>query len=319
MVDDQKVYLYYLRQTLDLGVYNSPIPNIYRPGNKGDNVPSFSVFTCDDERIRWKDFALGESGDGLDLICVIERLYRSNGTKDLQAAKSFYNRRISPLEVKLQARKKPRKNKVKDFTVFKRDNFLESELSYWLQYGLTSKDLNREFIYGSDGLMINDKLYYESTSANPTFIYTYSPDDDTNVKIYQPLNKKTKWRNWFSKTPPISSTYYTTLPDKGDHLVLCSSRKDMMVLKKLGYTCDSLVGETSKLITKYHHEYVKRFSKVYICLDGDAAGIKATKTLNEKCPKWIPLYLDYPEDTKDLADVVSVYDYETLRSIVKIK
>lgn len=108
--------------------------------------------------------------------------------------------------------------------------FLKEELAYWNEYHQDIEDLKREQVYSLSKVYFNRKLY--SLGDQIRFGYFY----EGSWKIYRPFGtKKTKWA---PNNVPITVMDGKKNLVKNQPALICGSKKDYMVMKKVyEHTC----------------------------------------------------------------------------------
>lgn len=268
-----------------------------------DPSPSLAFYEQDGE-ILWTDFGMsvGHRRDGIGFVMTLfNEPYR-------HAVSRIYNdiicARVTP----------PRINKdiIRSNTpdVLVREYFSNSEKNYWLRYGITYEDLLSEYIYALHALSYDTRVIYQSTVDSPKYQYYFGKN---SFKIYMPLERVERFRSYNISTV---IERYNTLPRNGDTLIITSSTKDAIVLKKLGYASCAPTGETAlrPILNKYS-ELSYRFKNIYIMLDNDPTGRHSTSYL-EAHSNWrwkkIPFY-----GAKDVSDLVMSTSYRNLATQIK--
>lgn len=336
-----KVYSYYLKVPAQAGeVYISNIPKEIRGST--DRSPSLSLYLADGgKELLFKDWGgkrtkgktISEavlSGDCLKYMCLVDKNIVSHKQAlwffhdTIKSAKIAYCEQIKAS----YGLKKPPKVKV-------RSNFKKFELDYWARYNIGPEQLKYQKVYPSKGIITKlGTTFLPSTKKRPTFIYDLMPGKKIkHYQLYNPLvdntDKANKWRLWPGKRC-VSQTWHTTLPERGDQLFITSGKKDIMCVNNSNFLADAPMSENSRyrLLTKYK-EYDERFDRVYILLDGDAAGLDYAKTLLyyikelDRNSTWKIIQLDYPKipgkkskRCKDPANVVEWYSNKKLRKLI---
>jgi 5S rRNA maturation endonuclease (ribonuclease M5) len=181
-----------------------------------------------------------------------------------------------------------------------------------MSYGIGSKLLKFYDVSALESYKMIKEENGETKELNikGSFIYGYFRSDGTLYKIYQPKVKDSKFikiKEYIQGTEQL--TYQT------EYLVICSSLKDMMSLKALGYNnveCvapdseNTLIGE--QVIEAYKHKY----KGICTLFDNDEAGIKAMNKYKEKYN--IPFL--HLEIEKDLSDAVKQIGIEEVKNII---
>lgn len=302
------VFEYYLKLSEKLSGQDIKITSVFKPTEK--NPSMFIYYSKSAGAYKFKDFSSQDrSGDGVTLVQMMFSLT----TRGEAAHKIIedYNQWIlnnkedySLREFKIRA-----KYKVTEFTA-RSWNTLDK--NYWNKYKIGSKDLEYYNVQSLESYKMTKEEDGELKELviKGQYIYGYFRNDGSLYKIYQPKvtdNKFIKVKEYIQGTDQL--TY------QKEYLVICSSLKDMMALRKLGYANveqvapdseNTLIGE--HVITAYRHKY----KNVCTLFDNDEAGIAAMK-------KYSDLYgINYVhlEIEKDISDAIKEHGLNKIREAV---
>lgn len=144
-----------------------------------------------------------------------------------------------------------------------------------------------------------DKLIWKSTEDNPAYIYIY--EGSKAFKAYRPLDPKGDKFRGQDNGEIIEG--WDQLPYEWEHLIVTKATKDIMTFRTIGYISCSPTSENSfRTILSKKDELNRRFKRIFIFFDNDAAGMKAAKFLHE-ATGWTVIIL--PQDhAKDVSDLV---------------
>lgn len=247
------------------------VPSLINSPLRKDKNPSFGIYYRN-HSIRYKDFATGEKGNLFNLLMekyhisykeVLVMIYNdmlvsySNGNCITKKSYPKRTKVSKTIDIKVRIRK-----------------WNEVDINYWTnKYGLPLDYLEKCYVYPIDMVFIYTKEgtypYYTDKLA---YVYIENKDNKVSYKIYQPYNKYQKWIN---KQNCSVWELWHTLPEKGNKLIITSSRKDAMVISY--YTnipSISLQAESVIPKKKVIKELKKRFSEIYILYDNDFNGVK---------------------------------------------
>jgi len=191
--------------------------------------------------------------------------------------------------------------------------FSKYDLAYWSKINVDEEILNDDDFktFRADAVWINGDLFYHYQETDLCFAYWFK---HTNTfKIYKPYGYNDKWR-----TNSLEIDGYYNLPEKGDLLFITKSRKDRMVLKRLGFLSIAVQAEGNYIPDNILIDIKKRFKKIIIFFDNDEPGIKNANRLSL-------LYnldsFNIPEEfnEKDPSEFVEAYDEVTLLHLIKQK
>lgn len=317
---DEDIYRYYLGDVIVGEMYNSPVP--YRR----DDVPSFGLYEADDGIIRWKDFGLPDQ-------CGNKALNLVQHLKCLPLDKSGYFEAARLVEMEVtpgisgKGLKQSLRRKKKLTPYIKGGiDYRPFEIEYWKRFSIDTAMLKEHKIEGLrfigwDGVEGESNIFSEK--EDPAFIYWFNKDN-ASWKLYRPkAGKRDKFR-----TNNISGVIegWNQLQSYGDILLVASSTKDRLVLKKalpsnkVGVINPSAEG-VKRDIVNAKEELKQRFKHQVILYDADTVGYQGAKSLAR--------YTDFHTvdmrgklgKEKDFSDFVDTQrgskSYEELRSILQ--
>lgn len=259
------------------------LPCLVHSPLREDHNPSFQFYLNKNGRVKFLDYATDEHGDIWDLLC---KYWHCSSTQALLKAKELipcnkgagieranYKRKnvgnIVNLEVKTRA-------------------WEEYDYNYWKEYGVLPT-----FLHWARVFPISHKII---TKRNPTtkgearivfkadkyaYVFVEYKDFEPQLKIYQPFN--TKGFKWCSHTDHSVISLWDRIPQQGDKVIICSSLKDALcVSSQLVIPTLALQGESYHISKTAADELRKRYKKIYISYDTDAAGKKNSEKLAEE-------------------------------------
>lgn len=280
---------------------------------RDDSNPSFSTRLRDDDKIFWKDFGTGDSGDVYNFVMEYYGLdFRSAALKikDILAGASA--------ELKDRPVKKQKPPLNMDVVVF--DTYKKFEAEYWLRRGINVESLIADNVYPLKMLRKDKEFKATSSSTNPKFVY-FLNEQRTAWKLYSPLDTEFKWLSYNTHLVP-----YESAPE-GAHkdLIVFSSKKDRLVFKTLDlpYDTTSLIseGNFAGLIKDLPN---LKYDNIYALLDFDPPGENYMAQLEAQSGGRVKgLYLDtntanylYSIGVKDIDDVQIKLGAAELRLII---
>ena len=250
-----------------LGISN--VPCIIKSPLRLDRHPSFGIYSRDGKRIYYHDFATKDRGSIFQLLMKLwdvnynEMLQRID--KDLSKIPSCKNN-ISITKTTLNNSSK----------TYNKDTNLECKVrpwknydfEYWEQYGISEEWLKFGDIYPISHLILTKNGNRFSIPAEKyAYAYVERKDGNISLKIYQPYSTNFKWSN---KHDGSVWDLWTKLPEKGEHLIITSSRKDALCIwENTGIPAISLQAES--YLPKQHvvQQLKDRFKYIYVLYDND--------------------------------------------------
>lgn len=290
------IFEHYLNLEEKLTGQDVKMKSIFNPKDKN---PSMYVYCSSNHIYKFKDFSTGKQGDAIALVMAICELSTRGETS--HKIISDYNAFIleNKEDYSLREFKKRSKYKVTDFTTRAWTNL---DAKYWGKFHIDSKTLEFYNVapLADYKLMKEEDGEMKELTIRGNNIYGYFRKDGTLYKIYHPFLKDHK----FIKVKDyIQGSDQLTM--KVPYLVICSSLKDIMAFRKLGYKNAEAIAPDSEnsmisehMITAYKHKY----KAICTLFDNDAAGIESMekyKTKYDLPSVLLPMSKDLSDSVKD--------------------
>ena len=213
----------------------------------------------------YKDFGTNQSGNIYQLLSLywnipLNQVYRKiitdfNSNNKLSCCKKSSKtiiKRKSNINIKVKIR-----------------NWKPWDIEYWSSYGISLKWLEYCDIFPiSHIFLIHQNGEQLIISADKyAYVYIERKDNKVSLKIYQPYSTNFKW---MSKHDASVWDLWTKIPEKGDKLIITSSRKDALCLwANTGIPSLSLQGEGYVPKEKVINQLKERYNKIYVFYDND--------------------------------------------------
>jgi hypothetical protein len=305
LTTEYDIYSFYIGDQFKIGrVMRSPL--------REEIHPSFGIFKSSIRgNLMWKDQATGKLGNVV--MFVSEKLQIT-----YEQALQHILDNIDTGKIKTSKEGKSIEEsykKVSTVISIQKKNYTERDDEYWEQYFITRDILKKYDVYPILTFWVNDipsNLFYSKEQP----LYAYQIFD--KFQIYSPYaNKRNKFRN--------STTVYDIhgleqLPKFGKLLIITKSKKDVMVLDRLGYNSIAPCGENTPIPKVIIDELKKRFTRLVILYDNDKAGLEgAEKLAKEHSIEWVHLPLNYYTmfKIKDISDFIKNYKVTRTRELLK--
>lgn len=294
----------YLGITCAPEVINSPL--------RQDNNPSLGLFINNRTNSLWfKDFGSGEKGSLYDLLA---RMW--NVSKD-KVYKRILEDMPAPALIRKHEAKVYRKSAGK--VEVRVREWRDYDIAYWDSYGISLPWLKFGEIYPISHIIITKNGHsYPIPAEKYAYVYVERKDGIVSFKIYQPYSKEYKW---MSKHDSSVWDLWTKIPEKGDKLIITSSRKDALTIwSNTGIPALSLQGEG--YIPKEHvvQQLKDRYNKVYVLYDNDFQSEENHGRMYGKmiAEKFNVTQIEIPEKwkSKDPSDLVKNHGREVLRGVI---
>lgn len=247
---------------LGISVVPSNINSILRE----DKNPSLCIFPYKDS-LFFKDFGTNQSGNIYQLLSLywnipLNQVYRKiyNDFTSANYKSCCYKNKISKTIIKKKSNINI-KVKIRDWKPW--------DIEYWSSYGISLKWLEYCDIFPiSHIFLIHQNGEQLIISADKyAYVYIERKDNKVSLKIYQPYSTNFKW---MSKHDASVWDLWTKIPEKGDKLIITSSRKDALCLwANTGIPSLSLQGEGYVPKEKVINQLKERYNKIYVFYDND--------------------------------------------------
>lgn len=288
------------------------VPEVINSPLRQDNNPSLGLFINNRTNSLWfKDFGSGEKGSLYDLLA---RMW--NVSKD-----KVYDRILEDMPAPALIRKhgvKVYRKSAGKVEVRVRE-WRDYDIAYWDSYGISLPWLKFGEIYPISHIIITKNGHsYPIPAEKYAYVYVERKDGIVSFKIYQPYSKEYKW---MSKHDSSVWDLWTKIPEKGDKLIITSSRKDALAIwSNTGVPALSLQGEG--YIPKEHvvQQLKDRYNKVYVLYDNDFQSEENHGRMYGKmiAEKFNVTQIEIPEkwESKDPSDLVKNHGREVLREVI---
>jgi hypothetical protein len=298
------VFQYYLNLPEQLTGQDVKLRSMFNPMEK---TPSFCIYV--DKRInqyKFKDFSSGKNGNKVDLV------------------KLLFNLEYIPAAIKI----------VKDYNKYiKTDGFKEvdfvpsakwkvdfvktrpwntSDSMYWLSFRIGMNILSEFNVKPIEyyNIIKEEDSGTKLMKIENDSLYGYFDKEGDVYKIYQPRSKAHK----FHKVKQHLQGYDQLKFDK-PYLVICSSLKDALCLRSMGYNIEVVAPDSENVSIKPHiiEHLKKKYKKVITLFDNDSAGKKAV-ALYKDTYKINGFVLDI---SKDISDAMKEHGFDKVHQHLK--
>lgn len=282
---------------------------IHSPLRSNDTHPSFFIFSPDGEKVLYKDYATGDSGD------IYSLLTKQNNISFAKLMRKISNEKVFSNNVSINHKHKKKISRSNTDIKVKIRDWEEHDISYWESYGISLKWLKYAEVYPiSHKIVYKDSQRYVFPAAKYAYVFVERKENKVSLKIYQPKNKQFKWT-----TSNDSSVVglWTKIPQEGDKLCICSSLKDSLCLwANVGIPAIYVQSETTGLSTTAQKVLKSRYKHIFICFDNDNAGLLDGKNLSEKTG-FKNVVLPAFSGGKDISDMFKVLGKEKFIETIK--
>jgi hypothetical protein len=283
--------------------------------NPNDKTPSMYIYYSSSEVYKYKDFSTGKQGDAINLVQELHSL-TSRGETAHKIIEDYNQYVLNNKDDTVREFKKRSKYQISSFSL---RNWTNLDEKFWSKFHIGSKLL--EFYKVSPleeyKLTKEEEGDVKEVCIKGHNIYGYFRKDGSLYKIYHPYVKDYK----FIKVKDyIQGSDQLTM--KVPYLVICSSLKDVMAFRKMGYkNAEAIAPDSENSMIPEHvmNAYKFKYQSIVTLFDNDQAGIESMKKYELKYN--IPYVL--LELSKDLSD--SLRDHgvnktrDTLTPLIKEK
>ncbi len=307
-MDQMSIAHHYFNVTRLPHKLNSPI--------REDKNPSCALYMKNGS-IMFHDFSTGET---MGLIKLVAK-YLGIDEKD---TKSIREKILSDMGKPSEWKKITRsvKTELKYVMTTKEREFEDCDVVYWMSYGIDIATLILSGVRAISAITYQyptKKITYSTDKC--AYAYHEFKDGIETIKTYQPLVKDKKWK-WRSTHPGDVIQLWTTLPEKGDIVMICSSVKDSLCVRcNTGIPAIAPQSETVKPIMMSPSAVMslkERFKRVVVCFDTDSTGRNGESAMC-KTTGFERFNLDKFEGGKDISDYYKVFGRQKFIEMVNDK
>ncbi len=276
-----------------------------------DKKPTGAFYIDSAGRLVFKDFGGKFHGNYISVVMKkFDLSYRDAITR-------IYNELIEGKEIPIipeEERVKYEPIQRKLFEV-KRRAFNESDLAYWLQFGITKETLDLYKVSALQILWINKKIVYAYNQYDIGYLYDFTG----SFKCYFPHRNDYRF---LSNTDYTVLQGYDQLPKKGKTLIITKALKDVMVFRELGYDAIAPQAESVLISANQMIDLKRRFKRIISIMDFDYQGITLMNKMKRKYG--ISPYMltngrfgtpDY--QAKDISDLVKLLGKEEVKKLIE--
>ncbi len=298
------VFQYYLNLPEKLTGQDLKIVSIF---NTNERTPSFCIYV--DKTImqyKFKDFSTGKSGNKIDLVKSIFNFDFPTAMQRMVRDYNAYVRSSEYIEQKFEPQSKWEVDLIKDRA------WPVEDKDYWLSFRIGKTLLSNYNVKPIEyyNLIKEQEGEIKKLRIASKHMYGYFDKYGEVYKIYQPHSKKHK----FHKVKPYLQGFDQLKFDQ-PYLVICSSLKDAMCLKGMGYNLEVLAPDSENTMIKPHiiEHLKKKYKKIITLFDNDDAGKAAIKKYSELykldgmvCPT-----------AKDISDAMKSSGFKTVHLMIQ--
>jgi len=298
------VFQYYLDLPERLTGQDLKIKSIFNPNER---TPSFCIYV--DKTVmqyKFKDFSTGKSGNKIDLVKLILGI---NFSEAMRTIVSDYNKFIKTSDYK-EEKFIPQTRWEIDFINLR--DWTVDDSNYWLSYRIGKSLLDTYNVKPIDyyNLVKQESNEVKKLKIGSKFCYGYFDKNGEVYKVYQPHSKKHKF---FKAKQYLQG--FDQLKFNQPYLVICSSLKDAMCLRSMGYNIEVIAPDSENTMIKPHiiEHLKKKYKKVITLFDNDEAGKNAVG----KYANTYKIHGCVPTICKDISDAMVEIGFDKLHAMLK--
>jgi hypothetical protein len=298
------VFQYYLNLPEQLTGQNIKIKSIFNPNDK---TPSFCIYVNETiMQYKFKDFSTGKNGNKVDLVKSIFNIEYPEASRKIVKDYNMFVKTNGVQKIDFKPESKWVINYIKE------RSWTITDKKYWLSFRIGKTILDefnvRPIEYYT--LVKENSNKVENLRCGSKWCYGYFDKNGEVYKIYQPFSKKYKFYKAKSYLQGIDQLKFNK-----PYLVICSSLKDALCLKGMGYNVEVLAPDSENTIIKPHiiEHLKKKYKKVITLFDNDQAGLEAI----EKYKNLDGLHGCVLSMSKDISDAIKNYGLNEVHAILK--
>ena len=298
------IFQYYLDLPEQLTGQDIKIRSILNPNER---TPSFCIYV--DKSImqyKFKDFSTGKSGNKIDLVKLVLNLEFHDAMTRIV---SDYNKHVRSSDY-IQHKFQPETKWEIDF--IKERGWTTEDRKFWLSFRIGQTMLSMYNVKPIDyyNLIKDDSGEIRKLTIGSKWCYGYFDKSGEVYKIYQPFSKKYKFYKAKSYLQGKDQLKFDQ-----PYLVICSSLKDAMCLKSMGYNLEVISPDSENTMIKPHviEHLKKKYKKVITLFDNDEAGKHAVEVYE----KTYNIYGFVPTICKDISDAMKSHGFDKVHAMLK--
>lgn len=268
-IDQVAGFSYYLGFPIEIGEFFS---NPLRAETNPDTNPSGILVEFPDKVM------MLDKGDGQFNCDLIGLVMKITGQNFQQAVKTITNDSPTFTDASFKRTVSITPKEKTQFDIQFKTYSLE-DIKYWESQGINLNTVWCGRVRAARRFRLvtstNPGHWREYSKSNPIYIYLTAIEGI--YKIYRPFaDKKEKFLyNGHSNDIRLVFEGWEELPETGELVVICKSRKDRLFLKQRGFITLNIQGEDLIPPEEYVKELQRRFKRVVIFFDRDRTGVRS--------------------------------------------
>lgn len=298
------VFQYYLDLPEQLNGQDIKIKSIFNPNER---TPSFCIYV--DKSImqyKFKDFSTGRGGNKADLVRLMFNLDYPAATRRIIEDYNNFIQQGGNVQQSFQAQAKW------EIDFIKYRSWTVEDRKYWLGFRIGKTMLEKYNVKPIDYFTMTKEEDggIRSLRIGSAWCYGYFDKDGEVYKIYQPKSKKHKFHKIRNHIQGIDQLEYNQ-----PYLVICSSLKDAMCLKGMGYNIEVISPDSENTMIKPHIISLlkKKYKKVITLFDNDEAGRHAIQRYHDA----YGIHGIHPTLCKDVSDAMQMHGFEKVHAMLR--
>lgn len=241
-------------------------------------------------KLYFRDWTEAKAKDCFD---IVKQLYQCNFSEALDIVATDFGLMVGEVRQIVERPKYIPKDPA-NIQIMSQD-FTKYCTTYWESNGISVSTLKHFNVTGVRAVWVRGNKIYDWSPKDLCFAYKFT---DKMIKIYHPMRKKGQLRFLNSDNNIIEG--FSKLPEKGNHLVITKSYKDVMALYQYGINAIAPASETVTMNQLIVDILKARFDNIYSLMDNDWPGMRAA--IRYKQLYNIPPLMFPRTDPKDFSD-----------------
>lgn len=279
---------------------------VYKSPFRRDNNPSTGFYVGRTGKLYFNDLSTGEK---LDCFGFVSKLFNVSYSDAIEMVAKDFNTLSEKNNVREKVIIEPKPPTLIQFIP---GRWNKEALSFWKNYGIEEKDINKEELFVIKKLWVNKK---QISGDDLKFAIIIKDGESVYTKIYSPYSTNMKWLNNIPIHIPFG---LNGLKGEDDTVYITKSYKDMLVMKKLFTDVIATQNESSSAFPSTIREYLKgRYRRRVIVWDADDVGIANCEVFKDDGFECFHTPREYYElfKIKDPSDFSSYYGLKELKKL----
>ena len=255
---------------------------------------------------KFKDFSTGKNGNKVDLVKSMFNIEYPEASRKIVKDYNMFVKTNGVQKIDF----KPESKWVINY--IKKRSWTITDKKYWLSFRIGKTILDEFNVKPIEYYTLvkenSDKI--ENLRCGSKWCYGYFDKNGEVYKMYQPFSKKYKFYKAKSYLQGKDQLKFDQ-----PYLVICSSLKDAMCLKSMGYNIEVISPDSENTMIKPHiiEHLKKKYKKIITLFDNDEAGKHAV----DMYAKTYNIHGFVPTICKDISDAMKSHGFDKVHAMLK--